>query len=59
MITKKKIYDNRDSEDVNSDLESDLYFAKIAVEYYGSAVRDNSITELISLGQAIESGEQE
>jgi len=59
VITKKKIYDNRDSEDVNSDLESDLYFAKIAVEYYGSAVRDNSITELISLGQAIESGEQE
>jgi hypothetical protein len=33
---------------------SDRYYAQLAVDHHGSAVRDNSIAELISIGQELE-----
>jgi hypothetical protein len=31
------------------------YFAQLAVDHHGSAVRDNSISELIAIGKSLES----
>ena len=36
-----------------------LYYACQAVEYYGSAVRDNSFKDLVALGKEVERGDYE
>jgi hypothetical protein len=33
-----------------------LYYAAQAVEYHGSAVRDNSFSDLVAIGKEIEKG---
>lgn len=40
-------------------LVQDSEFAQIARDYHGGAVRDNSLSELASIGKAIESGEDD
>lgn len=51
------IQDKRDLETIDPSLERDRYFAKQAWDYYGSAIRDNSIEHWIELGLEIERGE--
>jgi len=34
------------------------YYAQLAVDYHGSDVRDNSISELIAIGKSLESEEK-
>lgn len=33
---------------------SDRYYAQLAVDHHGSAVRDNTIDELIAIGKALD-----
>jgi hypothetical protein len=33
---------------------SDRYYAQLAVDYHGSAVRDNTINELVVIGRELE-----
>lgn len=54
---KMKIAWNESSE--NLTYCKTLYYACQAVEYYGSAVRDNSFKDLVSLGKEIENGNYE
>ena len=57
-FTKKDVFDHRTSEEIDASKEPDLYLAKVAYDHYSSAVRDNSISELISLGRDIEAGDE-
>lgn len=46
-----------DSESLdNRKYAKQLFHARTAIEYYGSAVRDNSFSELVSLGRDINLG---
>jgi hypothetical protein len=53
-LTKAEIFDYRSAEDINFEKSKRLYYAKVAYDHYGLAIRDNTISEIISLGKNIE-----
>lgn len=40
----------------NTKIPKSLYYARIAVDYYGMAVRDNTFKQLVYLGKQIDKG---
>lgn len=48
-----------DSESLNKrNISKYLYYARLAVEYHGMAVRDNTFDELVSIGRSIDKGDE-
>lgn len=53
--TRREMYaDKRDSEEIDVSREPEMYFMKLAYEHYGDATRDNSASEMVSLGMELE-----
>lgn len=59
-LTKNQVLeDKRWSDEIDVSKEPDLYFAKLAYEYHGLDIRDNSIEGWIEIGFDIERGDEE
>ncbi len=54
ITTKRELFaDTREAGEIDVSIEPDAYFAKLAIEYNGSAVRDNTFAELVKIGLEI------
>ena len=57
MDTKKQMFENFQKDLTSDDMAegSSMYYAMYAFEMHGSATRDNSLEELVSIGKTLES----